>query len=116
MDNTRTTDSIMAYFTKSVEDKQPIGAHEWLDGAMYLSILVQGEQEKYNEQQQQVAILRKTLLEDGKTVAFAKVMVEATEEYKQMLNQKVKIDRINQFIMLSKINSRLSSDIQKGQL
>ncbi len=116
MENLISADSIMDWFTEQVSQKNPIDPHLWLEGAMKLSVLLQGEQEKLFEMEQEVARLRKVLIEDGKTVAYAKVMIEASDEFRRTRVQKAKIDRGTEFIRLAKIYSRTASDLFKNGL
>jgi hypothetical protein len=114
METLSTADSIMGWFTEQVQEKQPIDPHNWLEGAIKLSVLLQGEQEKLIIKEQEVAQLRKLLLEDGKTVAYAKTMIEASNEYAEARKLKAKIDRGTEFIRLCKLYSRTSSDLMKS--
>ncbi len=110
MDNLVTVDKIIEWFTTQVEQKLPIDTHTWLEGAQKINVLLQGEQEYLFELEQRVAILRKMLLDDGKTVAYAKTMVEATQEIRDMKNQKAKIDRSLEMIRISKLQARMAHD------
>lgn len=116
MENLVTTETIINWMKEQIENKHPIDSHRYLDAALKLNVLLQGEQEKLFTIEQEVAQLRKVLLEDGKTVSYAKSMIEASDEYKIMKTQKAKIDRAVEFIRLSKQYSRTSSDLMKYQL
>lgn len=116
MKNLSTADSIMDWFTKEIENKEPIDPHRFLEGAIRLSVLLQGEQEKLILKEQEVAQLRKLLLEDGKTVAYAKTMIEAGNEYAEARKLKAKIDRGVEFIRLCKLYSRTAGDLMKNGL
>ena len=111
MDNLVTIDKIVEWLTKQVEDKMPIDTHEWLEAAQKMNVLLQGEQEKLFSLEQEVALLRKGLIEADKTVAYSKVMVEATDEYKAMKTQKAKIERCLEMIRIAKLQARISKDI-----
>lgn len=114
MDKLVTIDVIINWLTKQVEEKQPIDAHLWIEIGFKINALLQNESEKLFILEQNVAHMRKMLIEDGKTVAYAKVMIEATDEYRQMKLQKAKIDRALEHVRLSKINARLSQDILRS--
>ncbi len=116
MENLVTTDTIISYLRGQIESKLPIDPHLWMDGAMKLNVLLQGEQEKLFELEQKVAELKKILLEDDKTVAYAKTMVEASNECKEMKKQKAKIDRVIEFIRLAKQHSRTASELMRNSL
>ena len=111
-----TTESIITWMTEQIENKNPIDPNMWMDASLKLNVLLQGEQEKLFEIEQEVALLKKTLLEDGKTVAYAKVMIEATDEMKSMKIQKAKIERCIEFIRLSKLHSRTASDLMRSNI
>ena len=108
--------TIMDWMAQQVAEKNPIDPHLWLEAALKLNVLTQAEQELRFDMEQTVALHRKVLLDDGKTVAYAKTMIEATDDYKKMRIQKAKIDRILQFIMLSKQHSRTASDLMRSQM
>lgn len=110
-----TTESIMGWFTEQIENKLPIDPHMWLEGAQKVNVLLQSEQELLYDMEQEVAQLRKVLLESDKTVSYAKMMIEATPEYKLCKVQKAKIERCLEFVRLAKIYSRTSQDIYKSQ-
>lgn len=116
MDSLSTADSIMDWFTTQVQNKEPIDPHLFLEGAIKLSVLLQAEQENLIIKEQEVANLRKILLEGGKTVSYAKTMIEASNEYAESRKLKAKIDRGTEFIRLCKLYSRTSSDLMKNGL
>lgn len=116
MENKTTVDSIFEYFTTMVANKQPIDSITWLDGAERMNVLLQSEQEKLFEMEQKIALMKKILLDDGKTVAYAKTMVDTTDEMKFMKAQKAKIDRCIEMIRLCKIQARMSTDILRSQI
>ncbi len=107
-----TISAIIEWMTKQVEERQPIDPNTWMDASLKMNVLLQSEQERLFTLEQEVAILKKTLLEDGKSVAYARVMIEATDEYKNCKIQKAKIERCVEFIRLSKLHSRMSNDIK----
>ncbi len=116
MENLVTTDKIIEWFTSQIENKLPIDSHLYLDAALKLNVLLQGEQEKLYDMEQEVAKLRKTLLESGKNSTYTKMMIEATDEYKEVKKQKAKIDRCISFMQLAKAYSRTTSDLMRNQL
>lgn len=111
-----TTDTIMDWFNTQIEQKQPIDPSMWMEGAMKLNVLVQGEQERLYEVEQEVAKLRNILLESDMPYNKAKSKVEATEEYKNSRKQKAKVERIIAFISIAKQHSRMAADMLRNQL
>lgn len=119
MDNQNlvTIDLIMEWINKQIQDKQPIDVNTWLYVAERLNVLLQGEQEKLFEIEQEVALAKKLLLEDpSMSSTKAKVMVEATDIYKQSRIQKAKIERALETIRISKLHGRLSSDLMRSNI
>lgn len=111
MEDLVTIDKIILWLTEQVEKKNPIDTHTWLEAAQKMNVLLQGEQETLFALEQDVSRLKKALLEDGKTVAYSKVMVESTDEHRHMKVQKAKIERCIEMIRLSKLQARMSDDV-----
>jgi hypothetical protein len=111
-----TTDTIIEYLKNAVEQKLPIAPTVWLDSAVKLNLLLADEQAELFDLEQKVAQLKIDFLQedDKRNVSKAKMMVEASEEFKEMKNQHAKIDRIIEFIRLAKVQSRISVEEMKG--
>lgn len=117
MDNTIVTiDKIIEWLTQQVEQKLPIDTHTWIEAAQKMNVLLQNEQERLFEMEQQVSLLRKTLLDDGKTVAYAKTMVESTDDMRSMKVQKAKIDRCLEMIRIAKLQARMAKEMMGSQM
>ena len=86
----RTTDSILNTFQEWVVEKKMIDAHNWINAAQYLNVLIGDEHDKLYILQQKVANLKKEHIEQDMSVAKARVYVEATDTYKDMQSQKAK--------------------------
>lgn len=114
MENLVTVDTILGAFNEWITNKKVIDAHLWLDAAQKLNVLLEDEHDKLYEIQQVLAVQRKILIEQGSTVAKAKVMIEATDEYKNYCKQKAKIERIIEFVRIAKQRSRTAGDILGG--
>ena len=106
----RTVDSIMSYFHKAVQEKKPLAPAEWVEGAQYANVLMGDETDKLFELQQEISRMKNISINTGDSVAKAKVMVEATEEYKNYCKQKAKIDQVTEFIRIAKLMSRMSNE------
>ena len=109
----RTVDSVIAWFEETVKSRTPISPNRWVEAAADLNVLQSGEQEKYFELLQEIAQMRVKHLENGFTVAKAKVYIETTDEYRHALILKAKIDRIVEFIRIAKIQSRMAIEEMK---
>lgn len=110
-----TVDTITNFLQECVETKKILDPEEWLRAAQSLNVLLQNEQDELFMLEQQVAEMRKNHLLDGKTVAYAKTMVEASNEFANMKRQKAKIDRVLETIRLAKRNAVLASETYKTQ-
>jgi hypothetical protein len=114
MEDLTTVDSIIEWFSDLVSKKIPIDPETWLEGAARLNVLLQGEQEKQFDMEQEVAKLRNVLLDSGESVAKARSKIEATEEYKTARKQKARVDRVNEQIRIAKIQGRMASDVLRA--
>ena len=110
----RSVDSIMEYFEKAVKEKRILSPTEWVEGASYANVLIGDETDKLSDLQQSLNILKRDYIEEYGTVAKAKVYAETTDEYKEYCKQKAKIDRVIEFIRISKLQARLRNDEAKN--
>lgn len=109
-----TIDTILDFFRESVENKKVVDAHTYVDASAKLNILLSDEHDKLFILQQNVAQAKVLLIEGGKSVAQAKAIVEASDVYREMKVQQAKIERVEEFIKIGKIMSRLKSDEMRG--
>lgn len=109
-------ETIINWLQTQIESKLSVSPHVWLDAASKLNVLLGGEHDKFFELSQQVANLKKLRIEDGDSVAKAKIYVEATNDYKEMCKQKAKIDRVVETIRLAKQMSRMAVDEARGNI
>lgn len=110
----RTIDSIISWFERSVRNKDIIDAHMFVEAAADLNILKGDEDDKLYDLQQQVAQQKCLYLEQDCHVSKAKVLVEATDTYKEYCRQHAKIERIEEFIRIAKIQARLKDNNLQG--
>jgi len=114
MDEKITTDIIINYLQNQVEQKLPIDPGTFLDAAEKLNILLGDEHEELFSLAQKCAIIKADKILEGKSVAMAKALLEASDDYRHMLSQKAKIERIVEFIRLAKLHARIKNDEIKG--
>ena len=114
MDELITIDTITNWLLKQVQEKNPIHAAVWLDASQKINVLLQNEQEKLFEIEQEIAVARNLLLESDESVARAKSKVEEMEIYKQARIQKAKIERAIELIRIAKLQSRMASDVMSA--
>lgn len=109
-----TTDTILNQLKEWVENKHPISPNIWLDASSKLNALKQEETELFHQMQQTVALKKLKLLKESKSVAEAKIKIEATDEYRFMKDQEDKIERIEEQIRIAKIQARMTNDQLRG--
>lgn len=105
-----TVDSIIEYLEKQIENKNPVSPSVWIDAANKLNVLRGDEDDKLANLQQVVALKKARFIQDGKSVAQAKAFVECHDEFKNLLKQKAKCERIAEFIRIQKIRGRMTHD------
>lgn len=107
----RTTDSILEFLNNAVTEKQPLSPHYWVEAAKYLNVLIGDENAKLFRLKQEVSKEKIRLLEEEcKSVAEAKLRIEATDIYREAKVQEAKIEQITEYIRLAKLQARLSND------
>lgn len=104
----RTCESVLTSIEKMVRGKEIIDSHTWVNAAEYLNILQGDEQDRLLDLQQVVSKAKVAYIESGASVALAKAKVEATDDYKEMMRQKGKMERIQEAIRIAKIHARLA--------
>lgn len=111
---TRTTDNILEYFNTAVKERLILSPQDWVEAAEYLNILIGEEHDKLFGLEQEVAQKKIEALKTSKSVAEAKLIVEGTDTYRAMRTQKGKIEQIQEFIRIAKLQARLKSDEIRG--
>lgn len=109
-----TTETIVEFFEKSVQQKRVVDSHTWIDGAQKLNALLGGEHDVLFQLQQKVAKMRVELLSGGAKVGYAKMVVDSSDEYREMQTQKAKIGRIEEMIRIAKLQARLKDSEMRG--
>ena len=105
-----TSDTILSWLEEQVENKTPVSPQTWAEACLKLTALMGGETDKLFELQQKVALMKVALIEDGKSVAYAKTKVEASDEYKEARKQEARIERITELVRISKLRARLNAN------
>lgn len=108
--NKVTADTILEVLNQSIQQHQILDANIYLDCAAKLSLLVGEETDKLFELQQQVAKSRVEMVDGGASVALAKLKAEASDEYRQAMVQRAKVDRILEMCRISKLRARMAID------
>lgn len=111
MEDFEKVDEVINYLKEQVKGGVILSPETWVRGAQILNILSTSETDKLFELQQVVAKKKLNYIENADySVSKAKAKVEATDEYKEMMKQKAKIDNITETIRLAKIQARMVND------
>lgn len=111
-----TVESIMDALQGMSERKEPIRADVWLEAAMKINALLQNEQERKYELESSLNKMRANLLKEGQTAAYARGMIEATDEWLQYRKLSALIERALETIKLAKKYSTLSVELERGMV
>lgn len=109
-----TTETIISFLKECVENKVPIAPQTWVEAMEKLNVLVGDESDKLFDLQQMVAKLKVLFISQGDTVAKAKAKIEAEDIYVLAQKQKAKVEQIQEFIRIAKIQARFRQDEMKG--
>lgn len=111
-----TTDVIIGHLKNKIENKEPLSPGIYIDAAEKLNVLLSDEHDKLFTQQQKIAEMKVTFLEADpkRNVSMAKLLTEATNEYREMQIQKAKIGRIEEMIRLAKIQAKMKETEFRG--
>lgn len=102
------------YLVSISENNEVVAPQEYIRCATLLSLMLQVEQDKLFQMEHDIAKKRAELVVGGKTSAYAKIVIEATEEYKEARKQKALIERALEVIRLAKTHSRLVGDMARS--
>jgi hypothetical protein len=102
----RTVDSILEWFEDATSERRVVSPSEWVDAGLFLTALMGEEYAKLAHLEQSVAREQLSLMEQGKTAAYAKVAVKAMDVHRDFMLQKLKCDRVLEFVRLAKNEHR----------
>jgi uncharacterized protein with PIN domain len=113
-DDLRTCDSILKWLKEQTENRNPISPHLYLEAATALNILSSNENDTLIDMESTLAVMKASAMSTEKTVAAAKVFIEALPEFGQVRKQRAKIEQIKEAIRIAKLTARLKSDELKN--
>jgi hypothetical protein len=102
-----TMDGIISYLREVAEQNIPIPPSAYLDSATKLNILVEDLDNELISTRGKVANLKASLIGEGKSVAAAEVLVEASELFSTYLKLEAKRERIAEHVRLCKQRTEL---------
>lgn len=105
-----TVDTILETLTTWVENKTPIDPALWIDAGLKMNLLKEPLTSRIIALQTSLARKRVELLNQGKSVAHARTVLEADDDYAECRTLEVKIKLIEEQIRLAKIRGRMGQD------
>lgn len=105
-----TIDTILGKLMEWVESKTPINPELWIDAALKMNLLKDPLTGRIIALQQSLAQKRVDLLEQGKSVAYARTVLEADDEYAECRTLEARIKLVEEQIRLAKHRARMASD------
>jgi hypothetical protein len=109
-----TSQSIFNTLQEMAEQRGDIDANRWLQGAMKLRVLLQGEQEKLVDLEREIQILKSEYLAKGDSAASAKIKVETTDLFVEARKLEVFIKTALDLVLLAKKYATTEIDIYKA--
>jgi len=113
-----TVDTILDYLQEAVGEKRPIEPAVFIDAAQKLNVLLGDEIDLLYTQQQKVAQMKYGHLQEQKNekknVSAAEAYIKTTDEYREMRVQEAKVKRIEEFVRIAKLQSRLRESEFRG--
>lgn len=102
------TDTILDFLKEAVESKKQIPADLWIETALKLNLLLADEHIDLENYRSVVAGKKLEILkkQEKRNVSLAEDEIEASEEYRTMKLQEHRVDRIEEFIRLAKVQAK----------
>lgn len=100
----------MDWLEEMVKEKKFLSAHDWVNTAQKLNVLLGDEQDKLFDMEQKIAQIKNVCINAGKNVSQCKVMCETTDTYKEMKKQKALIGRVEETIRIAKYQAKLKDN------
>lgn len=102
-------DEILQFMNEAVESEKMLNPEIWIKAAQELNLALAEEHEHLFDLQQEVANMKvHYLIETEKNVSAAIIMTETTDKYKEWSIQKAKVGRIEEFVRIAKIRSKVA--------
>ena len=113
--NLITVETILETLTKWVEERQPISPDLWIDSALKMNLLKEPLNARIIALQSSLAVKRLNLLEDGKSVAYARTALEAHPDYAECRGLEARVKMIEEQIRLAKVRGKMGQDDYRSQ-
>lgn len=109
-----TTSSIIEGLQKLAKEKGVLEPEVLLTAAEKLTVLIQMDADILADKEFELAQARKILLDEGKTATETKMQIEASPLFLECRKIKNKIEMAKEFTRLSKLHSRLASEMLRN--
>ena len=109
-----TAQSIFEQLQTMAEQPGVIDANTWLQGAMKLRVLLQGEQEKLVDMERKVQELKAIYLDEGKSATASKILTETSDVFVEARKQEIFIKTALDVVLLAKKYATTEVDIYKA--
>lgn len=116
MEEYNTFESITEAFRQFALKKEVVPPEKWLAGAVKLNILMGTEQEKLVELKHIVSKMKKQLLTQGNTAVYTNMVIDASDENREVKLLEARIINAKETIMLAKKFSTMSIELMKNNL
>lgn len=110
----KTVQEVMEYLETIAETNDVVPPQEYVRCATLISLMLQNEQDKLYLMEQEVAKKRAELVMKGETAAYAKIVIEASDEYTEARKQKALVERALEVIKLAKKHAQLVGDMARS--
>ena len=107
-------DQLLQQAKERIESGEIIGPGEYLSIAEKINILRSELDDSYWARMQEVSDIKVKFIEAGNTVSKADAMIKATDQFREAMQLKSKMDRVTELIRLSKHRARMSLEEFKG--
>lgn len=108
------TESIITELQRMAKEKGVLEPEILLTAAEKLCVLIQMDADILAEKEFELAQARKNLLDEGKNSTETKLRIEASPLFLECRKIKNRIDTAKEFTRLSKLHSRLASDMLRN--
>jgi len=105
--------SVMEGLEKLAEERGVIDWNSWLQGAAKLSALLQNEEEQLAEMEHTLIKMKAAHIEEGKSAAAAKLLVEADDLFLAVMKKRAFVKRCDETIKICKRFASISGDVGK---
>ena len=109
-----TVDTIISFLKRAAEENQPLPPSKYLDAARSLNALIGDENNRLYDLRHVLAKMLAAYIREGHSVAAARALVEAMDEFRDARKQEARIRQIIEFVRLAKKQAELTREEFRG--